>query len=87
MSKLKNSGIKIKFMLSVGMLLILFAAGDTALQIKMVRDSAIEEIEEWNTIVAETIRVNMNNLMSEGKMDSRWWLFDRMREEIKGLSN
>ncbi len=84
---LKNSGIKAKFMLSVGVLLLVFAIGDTALQIKMIKDIAIEEIEEWNSIVAETIRVNMNNLMSEGKMDSRWWLFDKMREEIKGLSN
>ncbi len=85
--KIKNASLKVKFILAIGLLLVILTAVDTVIQIKDAKSTVIEDTERWSFLIAETIRVNMNNLMMEGKMDSRWWLFDKIKEEVRGISN
>ena len=77
--------LNLKLALTIGAVLITFMAGDLLLSIHNARQTSVKEIERWSVLLAETVRVSMNTLMKEGKMDARFEMFDAIRLEIPGL--
>ena len=69
----------------IGTILIVFLTLDILYSVKSSRDTAIHEVERWSVLLAETVRVSLNTLMKEEKMDARFGMFDSMRKEIPGL--
>lgn len=74
-----------KLAIAIGAVMIIFMTGDMAFSIYSTRQTSIKEIERWSLLLAETVRVTMNTLMKEEKMDARFEMFDAIRLEIKGL--
>ena len=69
----------------IGTILIVFLSLDILYSVKSSRDTAIHEVERWSVLLAETVRVSLNTLMKEEKMDARYGLFESMNKEIPGL--
>ncbi|MEW5757655.1 MAG: response regulator [Pseudomonadota bacterium] len=59
----------------------LISASKEARQVSMI------EIERWSTLLGETVRISLNTLMREGKMEARFAMFENMRQELPGLEN
>lgn len=74
-----------KLAIAIGAILIVFMVGDMALSIYNTKQTSLKEIKRWSLLLAETVRVSMNTLMKEQKMDARFEMFDAIRLEIKGL--
>ncbi len=70
---------------TIGAVLVVFMTCDLLLSIYNTRQTSLKEIERWSVLLAETVRVSMNTLMKEGKMDARFEMFDAIRLEIPGL--
>ena len=83
--KIHISRLSRKLIVAIGAILIVFMTGDMLLTIHNTRDTALKEVERWSILLAETVRVSMNTLMKEEKMDARFDMFDAIRKEIKGL--
>src|SRR4030067_1028585 len=69
----------------IGTILIVFLTLDILYSVKSSRDTAIHEVERWSVLLAETVRVSLNTLMKEEKMDARFGMFESMSKEIPGL--
>src|SRR4030066_2274472 len=69
----------------IGTILIVFLTLDILYSVKSAGDTAIEEIGRWSVLLAETVRVSLNTLMKEEKMDARFGMFEAMRKEVPGL--
>ena len=54
----------------IGTILIVFLTVDILYSVKSSRDTAIHEVERWSVLLAETVRVSLNTLMKEEKMDA-----------------
>ena len=77
--------LNVKLTIAIGAILIIFMVGDMAFSIYSTRQTSLKEIQRWSVLLAETVRVSMNTLMKEEKMDARFEMFDAIRLEIKGL--
>jgi methyl-accepting chemotaxis protein len=69
----------------IGTILVVFLTIDIWYSVKSSRDTAIHEVERWSVLLAETVRVSLNVLMKEEKMDSRFGMYEAMTKEIPGL--
>src|SRR5512139_3209100 len=69
----------------IGAILIVFLGIDIWYSAKSSRDTAIHEVERWSVLLAETVRVSLNVLMKEEKMDARFGMYEAMAKEIPGL--
>ena len=69
----------------IGTILIVFLTIDTWYTVKSSRDTAIHEVERWSVLLAETVRVSLNTLMKEEKMNARFGMFESMSKEIPAL--
>ncbi|MGC2047952.1 MAG: hypothetical protein WA635_05000, partial [Gallionella sp.] len=74
-----------KLAVVIGTILIVFLTVDILYSVKSSRDTAIHEVERWSVLLAETVRVSLNTLMKEEKMDARFGMFKSMGKEIPGL--
>mgnify|MGYP001620088018 FL=1 len=81
----RNSSLKTRLALVIGTILIVFLAVEIWYSAKASRDTAIHEVERWSVLLAETVRVSLNTLMKEEKMDARFGMYEAMTKEIPGL--
>ena len=79
------SKLSIKLTLTVGAIMIIFMTADLLLSLNNTRQTSVKEIERWSLLLAETVRVSLNTLMKEERMDARFEMFDAIRLEIPGL--
>ena len=79
--------LRTKFMLAVGFLLFLLSIFDIIYGIKKERDIVRNDIKKWSFLFAENVRISLNTLMREDKMDMRFSIFDGLTNEIEGLAN
>lgn len=77
--------LNLKLIFAIGSVLVVFMTMDLWLSIKAEKETSIKEIERWTGLLAETVRVSLNSLMVEGRMDSRFMMMDAIREEIPGV--
>src|SRR3989338_9118600 len=82
---MQSSKLSTRLSVILGSILVVFLSVDTWYSAQSSRDAAIHEVEHWSVLLAETVRVSMNTLMKEEKMDARFEMFDSMREEVPGL--
>ena len=49
------------------------------------RTTTMHEIDRWTAISGNSVRIALNTLMREGRMNARWGYFDNLQNEIPGL--
>ena len=79
--------LNLKLIAAIGAILIIFMTMDLVYSSRNMRDATTHEIERWSLLLAETIRVSMNTLMKEDKMDARFEMFEALRKEIPALES
>lgn len=79
--------LNLKLIAAIGAILIIFMTMDLVYSSRNMRDATTHEIERWSLLLAETIRVSMNTLMKEDKMDARFEMFESLRKEIPALES
>lgn len=79
--------LNLKLIAAIGAILIIFMTMDLVYSSRNMRDATTNEIERWSLLLAETIRVSMNTLMKEDKMDARFEMFEALRKEIPALES
>ena len=79
--------LKIKFMSAVGMILLLLTIVDVKDSMETDQEIVRKDIKKWTFIFAENVRISLNALMREGRMDMRFTIFDGLKNEIEGLKS
>ena len=77
--------LNLKLTIAIGTILVVFMTGDMLFSIYSTRQTSLNEIKRWSVLLAETVRVSLNTLMKEEKMNARFEMFDAIRLEIHGL--
>jgi diguanylate cyclase (GGDEF)-like protein len=76
-----------KIILAIGAIWIPFMAIQAWYDMNEARKIALREVERWGVASGDVIRIGLNALMREGKMDSRFAYFQDLSSEIKGLES
>lgn len=87
MMKLKDLKLRTKFMVSIGLILLVLTVVDVLFGMWKEKNIMYGDIQKWTFIFAENVRTTLNTLMREGRMDMRFAMLDTMSKEIKGLQN
>lgn len=87
MKKFQHMKLGAKFALAVGLVLLVLGFFDVWFSMKKDRDIMMNDIKTWTFLFAENVRVSLNTLMREDKMDMRFAMFDGMAREIRGLKS
>lgn len=77
--------LKIKFMSAVGLILLLLSIVDVKDSMQTDSEIVRNDIKKWTFLFAENVRISLNALMREGRMDIRFTIFDGLKNEIEGL--
>jgi len=72
-------------MSAIGIVLIVLTLWDISYNAQKERHINEKAIKTWTFLFAENVRIALNNLMKENKMDSRFELFKSMSDELTGL--
>jgi len=72
-------------MFAVGMILLLLTIVDVKDSMNTDREIVRKDIKKWTFLFAENVRISLNTLMREGRMDMRFTIFDGLKTEIEGL--
>ena len=72
---------------AIGIVLIALTVWDISYNAEKERRINEKAIKTWTFLFAENVRVSLNNLMKEGRMDARFKLFKSMSEELTGLKS
>ncbi|MDO8413293.1 MAG: EAL domain-containing protein [Gallionellaceae bacterium] len=83
----KIKKLNLKLTIAIGTILVVFMMGDMLFSIYSTRQTSLKEIQRWSVLLAETVRVSLNTLMKEEKMNARFEMFDAIRLEIHGLEH
>jgi len=86
-SKIINLKIGPKFIAAICVILVVLTVLDITYNAKKEQHIAYESAENWTNLVAETVRISLNTLMREDKMDMRFKLFDSLSEELTELDD
>lgn len=85
MIQLKKSSTKTIF--AIGGIWLIFLVAGVWYEMKQTRDLAIHEIKRWGVASGENIRIAMNTLMREGKMDARFAFFHDLSNELSEINS
>lgn len=77
--------LRTKFMTYIGLILVVLMFVDVKLGMDREKKIMLKDIEKWSFTFAENVRVTLNTLMREGRMDIRFNIFEAMTKEISGL--
>lgn len=87
LGKLNNLRIGTKFTIAIGAILVVLTILDITHNARKEQHIIDESLERWTTLLAETVRVSLNTLMRENKMDMRFALFEAMSKELTQLKD
>ena len=87
MIRLNDLKLRTKFMVSIGLILLILTVVDVWFSMWKEKNIMYGDIQKWTFIFAENVRTTLNTLMREGRMDIRFNMLDTMSKEIKGLQN
>jgi len=87
MKKFKDLRLSAKFMVSIGLILVVLTAFDVWFGMNKEKNIMHKDIRKWTFVYAESVRTTLNTLMREGKMNMRWGMLDAMKQEISGVKN
>ncbi|MCC6301994.1 MAG: GGDEF domain-containing protein [Gammaproteobacteria bacterium] len=79
--------ISTKIILAIGALWLPFVIVGVWYDMEQAKKLALNEVLRWGTSSGETVRIALNTLMREGKMDARFNLFNDLSTEISELES
>lgn len=85
MIRLKKTSTKT--IVAIGSIWVIFLIAGVWYEMKQTRDLAIHEIKRWGVSSGENIRIAMNTLMREGKMDARFAFFHDLSNELSEINS
>ena len=80
-----NLKLATKFVGAITIILFVTTLLDVSYNANKSKTITHEAVKEWTILFAENVRVSLNTLMREGRMDMRFAIFDSMKDELKGL--
>jgi PAS domain S-box-containing protein len=86
-SKITNLKIGPKFIAAICAILAVLTVLDITYNAKKEQHITYESAKNWTNMVAETVRISLNTLMRDNKMDLRFKLFDSLSEELTELDD
>ncbi len=87
MKKFKDLRLSAKFLVSIGLILVVLTAFDVWFGMNKEKNIMHKDIRKWTFVYAESVRTTLNTLMREGKMGMRFSMLDTMKQEISGVKN
>lgn len=85
--KIRDLKLSFKFISAISIVLIGMTIMDITYNADREKKITQKAITDWSYLFAENVRVNLNTLMREGKMELRHALFKSMSQELEGLKN
>ncbi len=85
--KVQDQKLSTKFLGALFIILIGMTFMDILYNAKKERDITNSALKEWTFLFAENVRISLNTLMREGRMDLRFAMFKSMSEELSGLKD
>jgi len=82
-----NNKISTKIILAIGAIWLPVVIIGAWYDMGQARKLVLNEVLRWGTSAGETVRIAMNTLMREGKMDARFTLFSDLSNEISELES
>lgn len=79
--------LRTKFMLSIAIILFILTIIDVKLNADREKEIMMKELKAWSFLFAENVRISLNTLMREDKMDLRFAMFKAMSEELDNLKS
>ncbi|MBK8163226.1 MAG: GGDEF domain-containing protein [Gammaproteobacteria bacterium] len=84
---IKTNKISTKIILAISAIWLPFVIVGVWYDMEQAKKLALNEVQRWGTSSGETVRIALNTLMREGKMDARFNLFNDLSNEISGLES
>lgn len=79
--------ISSKIILAISAIWLPFVVAGVWYDMDQAKKLALNEVLRWGISAGETVRIAMNTLMREGKIDARFTLFNDLSNEISGLES
>lgn len=79
--------VSTKIILAISAIWMPFVVVGVWYDMEQAKNLALNEVLRWGTSTGETVRIALNTLMREGKMDARFSLFSDLTTEISGLDS
>ncbi|MCC6207108.1 MAG: diguanylate cyclase [Gammaproteobacteria bacterium] len=84
---IKTNKISTKIILAISAIWLPFVIVGVWYDMDQAKKLALNEVLRWGTSSGETVRIALNTLMREGKMDARFNLFNDLSNEISELES
>lgn len=86
-AKLVDLRIGTKFIAAICGILAVLTVMDITYNAEKEKQITYESAKKWSNLVSETVRISLNTLMREDKMDMRFKLFDSLSKELTALED
>lgn len=86
-SKIRNLKISAKFIGALTIILLTITVLDIRYNAYKEKEITEKAVRDWTFLFAENVRVSLNTLMREGRMDLRFNMFKAMKTELEGLKD
>lgn len=84
---IKTNKISTKIILAISAIWLPFVVVGVWYDMEQAKKLALNEVLRWGISAGETVRIALNTLMREGKMDARFTLFNDLSNEISELDS
>ena len=84
---IKTNKISTKIIIAISAIWLPFVIVGVWYDMEQAKKLAFNEVLRWGTSSGETVRIALNTLMREGKMDARFNLFNDLSNEISELDS
>lgn len=84
--KIRDLRLATKFLGAIALILIVLTFLDISYNSRKEQELTQKEIKRWTFRLAENVRVALNTLMREGKMDIRFSMIQNMKDELEGIN-
>ncbi|MBE9504961.1 MAG: HAMP domain-containing protein [Proteobacteria bacterium] len=79
--------LRTKFMTAIAISLLILTTVDIKINADREKEIMMKELKNWSFLFAENVRISLNTLMREGKMDLRFAMFKSMSDELETLKD
>ena len=85
--KLSDWKLSTKFLGAICLILVVLTVLDINYSANKEREISRDAMEKWTYLFAENVRVSLNTLMREGRMDLRFSMIENMSAELPDIKN
>lgn len=83
----RTSKLSTKIILAIAMIWFPFVIVAVWYEMDNAKNLALQEVKRWGVASGESVRIALNTLMREGRMDARFAFFDDLSNEITELKS